>query len=240
MKKNMILPITIILTSFIALGGCSDNQPPTEAPDKKVEKVKDGQNASESVSVEKSMEKKAEQASEEATATSQEVSDVKKLKEHLQEQEDTIGTLTAERDYYKQYVKDITLTLPPEKIQQLIDKERTYTLTVNRVQFPKDGIMEISQGDFELVLEEEKVPYSVLPEEESIKGKIPSDITQSLTVQAPADKSSSLTNEENGKQSIIYSFKGMVADDVVKITISEHLTKKLNMTTKELEIRVVE
>lgn len=169
-----------------------------------------------------------------------EKADVEKLKEHIQEQELRMEDLNKELDYYKKYIQDLTLTLSSEKLQELIDQEWNYSLTVNSIQFPKNGILEISQSDFELLIQEKHVPYSVLPEEESIKGKIPSELIQSLTIKAPSEKVSSKTDDINGNHTLIYSFKSLAPDEVIKITLSEELAKKMEMSTVELEIRITE
>ena len=112
-------------------------------------------------------------------------------------------------------------------------------MTVNGIQFPKNGIMEISLTDFELKAEETRVPYSVLPEEESIKGKMKNKLNSSMSVKAPDKTSSSKIEDAEKKQTLIYSFKDLKNEDVIKITLSEELSTKLGMSTRELEIRVI-
>lgn len=227
MKKKNIVLLSTLIASSLALSACSDKQPPTEVPQK--EDAKKEQVQKESV--------KKEQSTEE-NAKPTEKTDEEKLKEYIDEQEQKITSLTEEVDYYKEYVKDITLTLSPEKLQELINKEWNYSITINSVQFPKNGILEIGQGDFELIFEEERVPYSVLPEEESLKGKLPKTLSQSISVYAPEGKASSKNEEEEQKNIVVHSFKGLLPDEVVKVTVSEELMAKLNMSSKELEIRV--
>lgn len=221
MRKEKMILLTAIVISSLALGACSNKQPPTEVP-KQEQKAK---------------EEKAKQQEDQNT---EQKTDEQKIKEYLQEQEDKIKDLTTELDYYKQYVKDITLTLSPEKLQEIIDKEWSYSVAVNSIQFPKNGVLEIGQGDFELMITEKRVPFSVLPEEESLKGKIPTELGKAVSVEAPSDKVSSKTDEDDGNKNTIYSFKGLTPDDVIKITISEELSKKLEMSTTDLEIRVTE
>jgi hypothetical protein len=217
-KKWMIA--TALIASSLTLGACSSKQPPSEVPQNQ-QKVEKPQNTAQ------------QQAQKPQPKT-----DEQKLKEYIQEQDSKMKALTTEVDYYKQYVKDITLTLTPEKLQAIIDKEWYYSVTVNSIQFPKNGVLEISQSDFELTVSEERVPYSVLPEEQSLKGKIPTDISQAFTLDIASDKVSSKTDDKDGKKAIIYSFKGLTPDDVVKVILSDELTKKLGMSTKELQIRV--
>lgn len=227
MKKKNIILLSTLIASSLALSACSDKQPPTEVPQK--EDAKQEQVQKENV--------KKEQPTEES-AKPKEKTDEEKLKEYIEEQDEKITSLTEEVDFYKEYVKDITLTLSPEKMQDLINKEWNYSITINSVQFPKNGILEIGQGDFELIFEEERVPYSVLPEEESLKGKLPKTLPQSISVHAPEGKASSKNEEEERKNIVVHSFKGLLPDEVVKVTVSEELMTKLNMSSKELEIRV--
>ena len=212
-----------LIASLLLLGACSDKQPPNE-----VKIQEPAMNGTEPKEIGSEVEVPKEKA------------DVEKLKEHIQEQELRMEDLNKELDYYKKYIQDLTLTLSSEKLQELIDQEWNYSLTVNSIQFPKNGILEISQSDFELLIQEKHVPYSVLPEEESIKGKIPSELIQSLTIKAPSENVSSKTDDINGNHTLIYSFKGLAPDEVIKITLSEELAKKMEMSTVELEIRITE
>lgn len=222
MKKRKTIVISSAIVLSLLLGGCMSKQAPTE-PAKE----------------EKPATEQQEGVGEEKTDKIVEKTDEEKLKEYLEEQELAKEELQTEVDYYKQYVKDITLTLSPDKLQSLIDKEWNYSMTVNGIQFPKNGIMEISLTDFELKAEETRVPYSVLPEEESIKGKMKNKLNSSMSVKAPDKTSSSKIEDAEKKQTLIYSFKDLKNEDVIKIKLSEELSTKLDMSTSELEIRVI-
>lgn len=221
MKKRKTIVISSAIVLSLLLGGCMSKQAPTE-PAKEEKPATEQQEGA------------VEEKTEEVVKT-----DEQKLKEYLEEQELAKEELQTEVDYYKQYVKDITLTLSPDKLQSLIDKEWNYSMTVNGIQFPKNGIMEISLTDFELKAEETRVPYSVLPEEESIKGKMKNKLNSSMSVKAPDKTSSSKIEDAEKKQTLIYSFKDLKNEDVIKIKLSEELSTKLEMSTSELEIRVI-
>lgn len=220
--------MTLLCSTFVTLSlltACGKQPPQEEAPSNQIPIPTEQE---QQVSKEQEEKVKEEKSKEEL------------MKQRIDEQDKEITALMEELEYYKDYVKDVTLVLPAEKMEELIEKEWSYSLTINNVSFPKNGILEINQTDFELTALEERVKYSVLPEEESLKGKIQKELSQEIKVNVSS--SDKMTKKEDSKDTtnkVIYSFKGLEPNDVIKITLSEGLSSKLGMTTSELEIRII-
>ncbi|MGW8417366.1 hypothetical protein ACWGKP_25520 [Brevibacillus sp. NPDC055896] len=152
----------------------------------------------------------------------------------MDEQSKKIEEMHEEVDYYKQYVKDVTLLLPADKIQELVNKEYKYTVTINSVQFPQSGILEIREAAFDIVFTEERAKYSVLPETESVKGKLSSELSSSVsTTMSPQ------INEEGAATIVTYSYKDVKPGDIITLTVNDDLKRKLSLGTNELSIKVV-
>ena len=211
--KTVSMVTSAILTSIVLLSGCSPSDP-------NAQKTKSTPQVSK----------------EEQTQTEQERNQ-ETIQAYLKEQQDKMKALNEELNYYKQYVKDVTLTLPEDKLNELVEKEWSYSLTINNIEFPSNGIIEIKDKDFELVLSEERAKYSVLPEEESIKGKISNELKDSLKISSDEEVTTKEDTTDNLKK-LLYSLKGAESDTVINITISEDLATKLEMNTTALEIRV--
>lgn len=165
----------------------------------------------------------------------------KVLVQYIKQQEKKIERLTDEVNYYRNYVKEVSMLLPENERQALINKEWKYSITINNVEFPKNGIMEIKDRNFKIVISEKKAPYSVLPKEESIKGKIPYDLQAAVSMSDNngIDVSQKVTQHKN-EVILTYSFKNVKPNSVIKINISDELAKKLGINTNDLEIHVVE
>jgi len=165
----------------------------------------------------------------------------KVLVQYIKRQEKKIERLTDEVNYYRNYVKEVSMLLPENERQALINKEWKYSITINNVEFPKNGIIEIKDRNFKIVISEKKAPYSVLPKEESIKGKIPYDLQAAVSMSDNngIDVSQKVTQHKN-EVILTYSFKNVKPNSVIKINISDELAKKLGINTNDLEIHVVE
>jgi len=230
MKTKKIATVSICFgTLVMLLSACGGTPPPTDAPMKEMPQVQE-------VPIEESDHEGNEEQQEEIE---KETSNTQTMKLHMQEQEEQLERMKEELEYYKKYVEDITLTLSNEKMEELINKEWNYSLMINNIAFPKNGILEIAVTDFELVVEEQRVPFSVLPEVESVKGKIESSLTNSISIaEGDPEKFSSKEDNSETKNITTYSFKGLNQGDIIKMILSEELATKLEMSTTELEIRV--
>ncbi|WPS85522.1 hypothetical protein SMD22_00245 (plasmid) [Brevibacillus halotolerans] len=175
-----------------------------------------------------------EQATEQQNPEKEQLTDLQKIKLYVDEQNKKMEEMHEELNFYKQYVKDVTLVLPSDKIQELIDKEYKYTVTLNSIQFPQSGLLEIRETAFDIVFSEERAKYSVLPETESIKGKLPTNLKSAISTNiSPQVKQDGVTTI------LTYSYKDLKPGDDINFRINDELKKKLSVNTNELSIKVV-
>lgn len=221
--KRIYLLAPFILGSALFLGACSA---PPDAP-------KNAEDTQQAVSnPEQSTNNENGEAVEELVQVKK--SDVEALKEDNESKADYIESLEKELKYYKNYAESISNTMTEDKLQILIDKEWSYTLSVNGISFPKNGLLEMAASDFELILKEEKAPYSVLSEENQQKGRIKSALTQAISTNAGETK----LKEQDLIQEIVISYKGLEKGSTVSIKIHEDLQKKLGLETTDLKIQL--
>ncbi|MBP1308833.1 major membrane immunogen (membrane-anchored lipoprotein) [Paenibacillus sp. 1182] len=162
------------------------------------------------------------------------ITDAQKVQAYVDEQNRKMEAMSQEVDYYKQYAKDMILILPSDKVQELINKEYHYAVTINNIQFPQSGILEIRETAFDIVFTEDRVKFSVLPESESVKGKIPTDLEDAVSTSA-----SPQTKDEDGKTILTYSYKDLKPGERISFKISDELKKKLSVNTNELVVKVL-
>lgn len=225
MKKQNLFALTLIC-SIAVLAGCNQND-----MEKQIQpEVKD------------TTEQNQQQETPVETPLTNEKGEVEKTPEQLiqekfDEQEEEIVELTEEVQYYRTFVKDFTATFSSDEMQEFIEKEWTYQMTINDINFPKDGILELATPTFDLVMLEKKVPYSVIPDEMSEKGRIPDGLKGKL--QIPGEIAHETTEQAEDTHSFVtYSFKDVPSKTVIKIQIPEDLQKELNMDTKDLEVHI--
>lgn len=163
--------------------------------------------------------------------------DLDKVNKVIKDKDTEIKKLTEELNYYKSYVKEVTTTLVPEKMTELINKEWEYSLSINKINFPTNGILEVSDSTFNIVLSENRVKYSVLPDTESLKGKIQGELNSNMKFDTIV-KIDTTQSIDKINSSITYSFKDVPKNTVIKLNLNELLVKKLGMEKSELEIRV--
>ncbi|WCK57074.1 hypothetical protein PP175_28205 (plasmid) [Aneurinibacillus sp. Ricciae_BoGa-3] len=165
-------------------------------------------------------------------------SQVATMKQTLDDQDKQIKALTDEVEYYRSYVKDFTATFSSDKMKTYIDKEWTYTLSVNNVDFPKNGILSLTDKSFTLQLNEQRVKYTILPDEMSKQGKIQTDLPSSLSFESTDIKHDDNQNLGDINSTLTYSFKDIPSNTTIKFKISDDLKAKLKMDTNELQIQV--
>lgn len=159
------------------------------------------------------------------------------IQDKLNLQDQKIKELTNEVDYYRVFVKDFTSTFTTEQMDEFVEKEWNYKLEINNINFPKNGVLELSDTSFDLVVTEDKVPFSVIPDEMSLKGKLEGGINGKVSVLGDIKYE---TKEAIDTESsvITYSFKDIPMGTVLKMTISDSLKKELKMDSNELEIHI--
>lgn len=233
MKKRWFL--FTFLTTALILVGCNAPKEPQQI-----------NHPNESPQTEEQTKQPAEQSPEQTEDINQEednplaqFSSNEQLKEHLIQQEEKIESLEDELNYYKKYVQDIVVTFTPEKMESLIEKEWNYDISVNNIKFPNSGELEIADQNFTLTIKEERVPYSVLPEEESLKGKIKNSLKNSFSVKSEGIKIPNPTVKEEDYSTLIeYKFENVESNTVINVTLKEDLVEKLNLSNNNLTIIV--
>lgn len=224
MKKQSLLAMSL-LTSIAVLSGCNQNDMEKQIqPEKKTEdgQVQQGQ-PSEAVQTDENgkVQKTAEQL----------------IQEKFDEKDAEIEELTEEVQYYRTFVKDFTSTFSSEEMQEFVDKEWTYQLTINDINFPKNGVLELTTPTFDLVLTEEKVPYSVIPDDMSEEGKVVEELNK--TVEFSGEVKPEVKEDAEGKlSSVTYSFKDVPSKTVIEMTITKKMQEELKLDSPNLEIHI--
>lgn len=180
-----------------------------------------------------STQKEGEKAKEEKLVQVKE-SDLNNVKADIETKAEYITTLEKELKYYKEYTVSMTNLMTDEERQKIIEKEWDYTLTVNGIGFPTNGILQVSASDFEVVLTEEKAPYSVLSEEDQAAGKLKGDVQKAISSKMGETK----IVEEEHKQQVVIEFTDAQPGDEIALKINQALQEKLGFESTELIIRV--
>ncbi|PLS19556.1 hypothetical protein CVD28_03825 [Bacillus sp. M6-12] len=224
MKKQAIIALSLV-APIALLTGCGQSD---------VEKqIQPQGDTGEQQTTEQTAPTKTDKGSGEKTEKTQE----ELIMEKMDIQDETIKELKDEVEYYRTFVKNFTSTFSTEQMNEFIEKEWNYKLMISGINFPKGGILEMSTDSFDLVLTEDRVPYSVIPDEMSLQGKVDEDITGEISIDTElkynekediAEKNSTMT----------YSFKEVPAGTVIKLEVSEALQKELKLDTPDLEIHV--
>lgn len=238
-KEMKIYPYSLfsVLVAGVILSGCGQNDLEKQIQPQQSTQQMTQQVAPSSSSASNNTQKPSAKTKTTEQLLKEKIKEEKLLKAKIEEQAKQIQELTDEVEYYRTFVKEFTTTFTADKMQEFIDKEWTYQLSINNIHFPKNGVLELSEPSFDLVLKEDRVKYSVIPDEMSQKGRLTNGITGKLTIKTNIPYK---TKEDLGdKHSVItYSFKDVPKNTVIKLTISDDLMKELKMETNELEIRI--
>lgn len=169
-------------------------------------------------------------------ALSQEVID--EIKEDRSALEEEVEELQDERDYYKKYVVQLYNQLSEKKQKILLNKEWNYNLEVNGVSFPPNGVMEVKGPRLEVILSEERVPYSVLPKEESDQARLSTGIKSGFMFKNGTESFEAMeeVNDDETSHRIMYVTDGVQEDEEFEITITDSLRERLGLETGELKI----
>lgn len=226
MKKMMyasLLSATLVLTGCSGdFGNMIDDEKEPEQ-EELVEKQKENESKNE------------EETTDFDEALSQEVID--EIKEDRSALEEEVEELQDERDYYKKYVVQLYNQLSEKKQKILLNKEWNYNLEVNGVSFPPNGVMEVKGPRLEVVLSEERVPYSVLPKEESDQARLSTGIKSGFMFKnGEAFEAIEEINDDDTSHRIIYKTDGVQEDDEFEITITDSLRERLGLETGDLKI----
>lgn len=238
--KSIYISTSVFLVFLLLATGCT----PSDA-EKQAQKMEQQQTTEKNQTLDQKqpplesknpIESATSQGSDQSSDTEQQnkTEQLIQMQNQLREKTKQLEEIQAELDYYKKYVKDVTLTLPPEKLQELVKKEWNYAVTINSIQFPTSGVLDIQEHVFKIVFTEERVKYSVLPDTESQKGKISGELAFAVSSSAIP-----IVNKDNNITSLTYEFKDLKAGDKISIHINDELKSKLNVATNDLVVTVV-
>lgn len=221
--KKVLLSLGLV--SLLGLGACS-NPPDAPAKENPLSTTEEGSKQTQLTS--------SKENEKESRMVQVKESDLKELKNDIESKEEYISSMEKELKYYKEYAQSISNTMPDDKLQILIDKEWTYSLSINGVNFPTNGILDLASSDFELILKEEKAPYSVLSEEQQAAGRIKQNLSNSISTSTGELK----LQETDLVQEVIVSYSKLEKGTIINIQVHEDLQKKLGLTTDKLVINI--
>lgn len=239
MEKRRKFAYFVLIVTALALTGCSasDIEKQSQAPSVPMK----GNN----VDVEKFQayynEQQAKitelegQVQTEKTTADQAKNESLEAKKIAEEKISEADNMKEELEYYKTYVKETTSLLTTEQRQTLIDKEWSYTASINGIALPSNGVLDIRESNFSVNFTEERVKFSVLPEADSLKGKISTPLIGSISIAGHTPTE----NVDGTKTTLTFSFKELNVGDTVLLEIKDDLMKRLNLTTNKISVTVV-
>lgn len=214
---------TILCILFLA--ACSA-PPDVKAPTTTEQKVVEQEQSKENENVEDPSEQ----------IVSVKMGDLETLKKDVASKEEYVLALEKELAYYKKYVQSISQTMSDENKAMLIDKEWTYSLTINGVEFPKSGTLTLNQSTFDVVMKEERTPYSVLTDEDSLKGKVTTDVKSGFRLTSEFVEESERVDDL--VQELTYKATNVPSGTEISIQLSEELQQKLKLDVGQLTISI--
>lgn len=224
MKKQSLIALSL-LTSIAVLTGCSQSDMEKQIQPKK-------NNEETQTQQQQPIEMIGENEGGEVEKTTEQL-----IQEKFDEKEQEIEALTEEVQYYRTFVKDFTSTFSSDEMQKFVDKEWSYHLTINNINFPKSGVLELTSPSFDLVISEKRVPYSVIPDSMSEKGRIPNGLA--TIIQFSGDAKPETEEEIEDKASFItYSFKDVPSGTIIGMKIPAELQEELSLDSMDLEIHI--
>lgn len=139
--------------------------------------------------------------------------------------------------YYREFVQELTSDFSKREMDEYIEKEWNYSIDVNGVNFPKDGELEIAAEKLTITVSEKRVPYSVIPLEESLKGKTLEKINYMVSIDG-------MTSREIAKDEREHTVQFEVADvqpgDTYELKIKEEMQERTGIKEDVLKITVKE
>lgn len=149
------------------------------------------------------------------------------------------ATFKEEALYYREYIQELTKGLSESEKQELIEREWQYEVTVNGVKFPTSGELEIEAESLEVTIAERRVPFSVLPMEESVKGKIFQPINQAGHMNGQNVVISTIEQTETAHV-MGFTNEKVTSGEIYTVFVQADLAERLGMApgTEQLVIRI--
>lgn len=235
MSKSKTLISALALSVVLGLSACGDGGTPPDAQQGKQEET-----PVENEAQEDNEKKESNDASKEEKDDDLETVALDEIKQEKDAMEVELEETQDELNYYKKYVQQVYLQLPEKKQNALKEKEWEYRLLVNGVGFPKNGVIEVEAPRLEVVMSESRVPYSVIPQEDSDEAQLDSSIKSSFMMKTKEGfEVEEDIDEENGTyHTIKYLSDNVEEGEIYEIEITDALKDKLKLQTNQLTIKV--
>jgi hypothetical protein len=140
-----------------------------------------------------------------------------------------------ELDYYKKLSLRSVNLLTEEQLVELAKLEWNYKLMINGEEFKGQNI-KIDGDSIQIIITENREENSILPEDLRMKGQFESYFKQ-IDIESRIDPE--ITNkDEKYTTSVIYKFSKLSPGDKIKISMSEELSKRLGLGSKNYVIQI--
>ncbi len=140
-----------------------------------------------------------------------------------------------ELDYYKKLTLRTVNLLSEEQLIELAKFEWNYKLLINGEEFKGQNI-KIDGDSIQIIITENREGNSILPKDLSMKGQFESYFKY-ISIESRIDPE--ITNkDEEYTTSIIYKFSKLSSGDKIKISMSEELSKRLGLSSKNYVIQI--
>lgn len=172
--------------------------------------------------------------------------DIKKLNLEKEELSNQIGELktaqetsTEEKQFYRQFIAKLTEPMSDTYLTEIAQEQWKYSILVDELSIPQNGIIEISDNTFKLIVSEVQTPYIALPTEIHNKGKISGDLFSTHIKFLNVKPTNTSGSEENKVSSTAYTFSNLNNETIINLEISRELQRRLGLNTNFITIRKV-
>lgn len=138
-------------------------------------------------------------------------------------------------DYYKKLSLRAFNLLNEEQLIELAKLEWHYKLMINGEEFKGQNI-KIDGNSIQIVITENREENSILPDDLRRKGQL-GDYFKQISIESRIEPE--ITNkDEKYTTSVIYKFPKLSSGDKIKISMSEELSKRLGLSSKNYVIQI--
>lgn len=140
-----------------------------------------------------------------------------------------------ELDYYKKLSLRTVNLLTSEQLTELAKLEWHYKLLLNGEEFKGQNI-KIDGDSIQIIFTENREENSILPDELRMEGQLDTYFNQ-ISIESRIEPE--ITNSDEAyTTSVIYKFPKLSSGDKIKISMSEELTKRLGLSSKNYVINI--
>lgn len=138
-------------------------------------------------------------------------------------------------DYYKKLSLRAFNLLNEEQLIELAELEWHYKLMINGEEFKGQNI-KIDGNSIQIVITENREENSILPDDLRMKGQLGGYFKQ-INIESRIEPE--ITNkDEKYTTSVIYKFPKLSSGDKIKISMSEELSERLGLSSKNYVIQI--